>query len=227
MLGGSAEADREIGPMGTCRSPRRPRHVHAIGMVPAPPTPHALPDPRGWTSTRSGWRAGAGQRNQGEATSRRREPPIQMKIGLPRHPHPPAFPHKDTYRALWVVVSVNPLGHARCATRGEVRGQMGKKAYRRAKTLPALVCAPGENPMDVTGQRPYKCGARLSNVLVCQPHIAALATPPSSVRAERRQGYTRDTAELAEAGESQQLIIDPYGRCKTVRDWTSAHSLRR
>ena len=57
MLGGSAEADREIGPMGTCRSPRRPRHVHAIGMVPAPPTPHALPDPRGWTSTRSGWRA--------------------------------------------------------------------------------------------------------------------------------------------------------------------------
>ena len=150
-----------------------------------------------------------------------------MKIGLPRPPHPPASPHKDTYRALWVVVSENPLGHARCATRGEVRGQMGKKAYRRAKTLPALVCAPGENPMDVTGQRPYKRGARLSNVLVCQPHIAALAAPPSSVRAERRQGYTRDTAELAEAGESQQLIIDPYGRCKTVRDWTSAHSFRR
>ena len=147
MLGGSAEADREIGPMGTCRSPRRPRHVHAIGRVPAPPTPHALPDPRGWTSTRSGWRAEApGQRNQGVATSRRREPPIQMKIGLPRHPHPPAFPHKDTYRALWVVVLVNPLGHARYATRGEVRGQMGTEAYRRAKRPPLSATPPVKIP---------------------------------------------------------------------------------
>ena len=114
-------------------------HVHAIGMVPAPPTPHALPNPRGWTSTRSGWRAEApGQRNQGVATSRRREPPIQMKIGLPRHPHPPAFPHKDTYSAPWVVLSVNPLGHARCATRGEVRGQMGTEACRDEPRRPPL-----------------------------------------------------------------------------------------
>ena len=94
MLGGSAEADHEIGPMVTCRSPRRPRHVHAIGMVPARPTPHALPNPRGWTSTRSGWRAEAGQRNQGEATSRRREPPIQRKLVCPATHTPLPSPTK-------------------------------------------------------------------------------------------------------------------------------------